>query len=55
MWEPFRRLGLAIPIDEDLVQYAQVAPPCHRYTGRWQASWTIARIMLIACWRVSVK
>jgi len=27
MWEQFRRLGLAIPIDEDLVQYAQVAPP----------------------------
>jgi hypothetical protein len=33
MWEQFRRLGLLLPIDEDIVQQRRAAPPLHELHG----------------------
>ena len=33
MWEQFRRLGLMLPIDEDVVRQRQAAPPLHELRG----------------------
>jgi len=33
MWEQFRRLGLMLPIDEDVVRQRRAAPPLHELHG----------------------
>lgn len=33
MWEQFRRLGLMLPIDEDVARQRRAAPPLHELRG----------------------
>jgi hypothetical protein len=33
MWEPFRRLGLMLPIDEEVARQRRAAPPLYELRG----------------------